>query len=113
MLFQAQLYYKILRVVERLNMVKGANFLINLNVQSSFLNIGHSVEEELFGFKEEQMPTYHHDLLTINNFFDTSFLRMPGNNEAYLVISANLTPSYRKTIAEEMLRIMDEELAYE
>lgn len=112
LIFQTQLYYKTLRVIERLNSMKGTNFLININVQRNFLASSQKESEEsLFGFEEQEIPTYQYDLLKINNLFDVNFLRVPDSKNPFLVISANLKPSYREAIGHEMIRIMNDELA--
>ncbi|WP_298627740.1 non-ribosomal peptide synthetase [uncultured Legionella sp.] len=109
LIFQAQSYYKTFRVLERLSASKGDNFLININVQSSFL-APPPKEESLFGFIEQKVPPYQYDLLEINNLFDVSFLRMPDSNNPFIVISANLEPNYREAVGHEMIRILNDEL---
>jgi amino acid adenylation domain-containing protein len=114
LIFRTRLYYKVLRMIGRLNSIKGTNFLININVQSNFLlNVQKENDEPIFGFKEEKIPNYHYDLLTIDNLFDASFLRMPDSKNPFLVISANLDPRYREKVAKEMMRIMADEIPCE
>ena len=80
-------------------------FLINMNIQNNFLSTGKQDKSELFGFEVKKSPLYHSDLLNINHVFDVCFQRDADNNP-YLVISANLDPTYRLTIANEFSRII-------
>lgn len=111
MIFQMQFYYETLKVLSRLTALKETQFLININVQNRFLNpFLKENEAHSFGFKEERIPTYHYDLLQINNVFDVNFMRDFDSKNLHLVISANLAPSYRQRVGDEMIRIMGEEL---
>ncbi|WED41801.1 non-ribosomal peptide synthetase [Legionella cardiaca] len=97
---------QILNLCGRLNASKGNNFLINVNVQSSFLdNFNQGNEAEFFGFKVKNIKNYQYDLLKINNLFDACFLNLEQNTPA-LVISANLKPAFRELIANEVIRII-------
>lgn len=102
---------KTLNLCGRLSSAKGNNFLININVQNSFLaNLKKSNNSTVLGFKTKNIRDYHHDLLTINNLLDIFFLRMAGSNAPFLIISANLDPIFRKRIATEMIKIIDDEI---
>ncbi len=109
LIFQAQSYYKTFSVLDRLNSIKGNNFLININVQNNFFT--HPKEEQIFGFKEQKIPTYKYDLLEINNLFDVCFTRISDEDNPYIVISANLEPDYRKMVGNEIIRILENELS--
>jgi amino acid adenylation domain-containing protein len=111
LIFQTQIYYKTLSLIERLKSLKENSFLININMQTNFLISPQKENERLFGFKEQKIPTHQYDLLKINNVFDVSFLRMSDSKKLFLIISANLKPDYREAIGNEMIRIMNDELS--
>lgn len=111
LLIQKPMYYETLKVLSRLNSIRDSDFLININVQSNFLTHSQSEPKNcFFGFQEQKIPSYHYDLLNINNLFDVNFLCMPDSKNRFLVLSANLTPVYREAIGKEMIRIMKEEI---
>lgn len=101
---------KVLSLCGRLSSDKKNNFLINLNVQSSFLKgIKEATQSDFFGFKSKKIKNYQYDLLNIDNVFDVCFLRMVDSNAPYLIISANIKPTFRESIANELIKIIGSE----
>lgn len=95
----------ILNMTGRLNSAKGRDFLININVQNNFITSPNKQESEaMFGLKLTPIQDKPSDLLQIDNLLDVCFLRM--DKTAFLVLSANLTPEFKKQIAEEMVNII-------
>lgn len=89
-------------------------FVININVQSAFVKERKEKNSSNWcGFKEEDIDPEQIDLLNIEQFFDAAFLRDSGTGQAFLVISANLRPEFRKHIAAEMIRIIKSEITSE
>ncbi|CEK10336.1 amino acid adenylation domain-containing protein [Legionella hackeliae] len=100
---------RILNLCGRLGADKKNNFLVNMNVQHSFLGNSHKRNNSnIFGFETRKIRDYHYDLLKINNLLDVCFLRMVGSNAPHLIISANLQPAFRALIANEVIRVMRE-----
>ncbi|KTD23817.1 non-ribosomal peptide synthetase [Legionella lansingensis] len=105
--FRLKLSPKVLSLSGRLNSNKGNNFLININVQNSLLrNTKCRDKSTLFGFETENTRHDEYDLLQIDHLFDVCFLRMPDSDSPFLILSANLEPTFRERIAKEMLCIM-------
>ncbi|WP_065235440.1 amino acid adenylation domain-containing protein [Legionella brunensis] len=116
--FFVWLYTKIFRSVKlncrvfslggRLSSAKGNNFLINLNVQNSFLaNFKKREKAGFFGLKTQDIRSSHDDLLKIDNLFDACFFRMIDSDAPFLVISANLQPAFRELIAKEVIKLIN------
>ena len=83
------------------------DYFTHLNVNHHFIKSNHQDNiMELLGFKTKPTPIEHTDLLSIESIFEVFFMRNDDNNSPYLVISANLTPEFRKQIANEIIRIM-------
>ena len=110
LLSQVKLYSETLKFIDRLNSIRGNNFLININVQGNFVKDLNKEPVELFGFKIRTHPEYQYDLLNINNVFDVNFLHTTHSKNSFIVISANLEPTFRKKVGEEMIRIIEEDL---
>ncbi|KTD16088.1 non-ribosomal peptide synthetase [Legionella jordanis] len=100
-----KLHRQIIKCCSRLNNVRNNEFLINVNVHSSFWTQD-SAEKYWFGFKAKQPRLYQFDLLNIDNVFDVCFLKST-ENKPYIAISANLTSDFRESIIKEMIRIMN------
>ncbi len=102
---------KTLNLCERLVAFKRTNqFVVNINVHKSFIpGVKLQNTTELFGLKTKKNQSHQHDLLEIDQFLDVCFLRDDDKDTPFIVISANLTPSYREQIAREMIRIINSE----
>ncbi len=104
-------YHKILQhSIARLMFFKrNTHFIMNVNVRNDFIaNIDHLDEKpELFGLKTHPIKNYQEDLLVIDYVFEACFFYDPEQYLHYLVVSANLTPEYRKQITKEVVKIMD------
>lgn len=98
---------QILNLCLRLHGDKKNNFLVNINVQHSFLmSPENNREPNMFGFKLNDIRDHRYDLLKINNLFDVCLMRKGQLAKPYLIISANLQPTLRETIANEFIRLM-------
>ncbi|NNM59116.1 MAG: amino acid adenylation domain-containing protein [Legionellales bacterium] len=99
---------KIFHLCERLSSFKQANnFLININVSSYFLEKKKEENDDtLFGLKTESIKLVQNDLLSIESVLEVSFIRSERQNTPYIVISANLTPTFRKQLAEQIIQTM-------
>lgn len=85
-------------------------FIINFNMQRNFILDGnHTKKNGLFGLKMKETKVFQYDLLTIDNVFDICFFRDTNTNVPYVVISANLKPSFREDIAKEMISVIGAE----
>ncbi len=86
------------------------HFMIYLNIWNNFVH-SDADEKELFGLKPKPMKMYQYDLLAMDYIVEVCFLRDTDSNQAYVVISTNLDPDFRKRIAHEIIRMMDEDMA--
>lgn len=85
------------------------NFIINLNVLSSFITETSSPKDNrLFGLPQQQTPMHPYDLLKINTVLEVCFLRDDLTAKPYLVLSGNLDPKFREQLAQHMLRLMQQ-----
>ena len=102
---------KILNLCGRLSTFERTNnFLININVESTFVNGDlNEFQPPLFGLRSKYIQFYEYDLLKIDNFLDVCFFYDDSQDNYYAVISANLKPTFRKQIAEELVQIMNNE----
>ncbi|KTD55584.1 non-ribosomal peptide synthetase [Legionella santicrucis] len=103
------IYRKILqRCISRLMLFKRNHyFVINLNVRNNFLAHDEN-QTQLFGFKNQGANLQQRDLLAIDYIFEACFLYDEDQKTYYLVISANLTPEFKKKIAQEFVQVMGE-----
>lgn len=85
---------------------KKNNFIINLNIQADFVEMRSKNKSSLFGLKTKKIKYHPEDLLKIDNFFDVCFQYSDQRNAHYLAISANLLPTFRESIAKEVLKIL-------
>lgn len=104
-------YHKILQhSIARLMFFKrNTHFIMNVNVRNDFIaNIDHLDEKsELFGLKAHPIKNYQEDLLVIDYVFEACFFYDHEQYIHYLVVSANLTPEFRKQVTKEVVKIMD------
>lgn len=103
-----KLNQKILNFCSQLSSFERNNqFLININVRNDFIMETRS-EETIFGLPTLAPKFYRHDLLAIDNFLDVCFLRS-NKSIPFIVISANLKPSFRERIAKTVCSIIESE----
>lgn len=106
LIMRPKLNQTILHLLSRLNVDKGPQFLVNINVQNSFISSSScESNDRIFGFKVQPLQEKPSDILAIDNVLDVCFMRM-DNNKPYLVLSANLTPEFRKQIGQIMVQHM-------
>jgi hypothetical protein len=79
-------------------------FLVNINILNHF--VSPTYDKTLFGLKLNKTKTCRYDLSNIDNVLDICLLRNNSQNKAYLVISGNLKPSFRKKIGNEIIKIL-------
>lgn len=85
---------------------KSKDFFINLNLNNYFLESKkESYDATMFGLKTDSITYSKNDLLSIESVLDVSFIRNE-RDVPYVVISANLTPIFRKQLAEKIIQIM-------
>lgn len=80
-------------------------FLININLLNSFVTSDQN--QSLFGFNLLKTETHPCDLLRIPNVLDISFLKNSTTNKMHLVITGNLTPSFRMGIGRKIINIIN------
>lgn len=85
---------------------RNTKFLVNLNIRGNFVETSDR-NLELFGLNTKQIKNNNDDLLAINYIFEASFIRDDNQNLHYLVISANLNPTFREKIVQEVIQIME------
>lgn len=104
-------YHKILQhsIAQLIFFKRNTHFIMNVNVRNDFIaNIEHLDEKpELFGLKTHPVKNHQEDLLVIDYVFEACFFYDPEQYIHYLVVSANLTPEFRKQITVEVVKIMD------
>jgi hypothetical protein len=79
-------------------------FLINVNILNNF--ISPSEKQELFGMKVLQSPVHQNDLYNVNNVLNICLLKNESTYQFYLVISGNLTESFRKKLGSDIAQHM-------
>ncbi len=103
-------YHKILQhSIARLMFFKrNTHFIMNVNVRNDFISNIDQLDEkpELFGLKTQPIKNYQEDLLVIDYVFEACFFYDHEQYLHYLVVSANLTPEFRKKITQEAVKIM-------
>lgn len=82
-------------------------FMVYLNIWNNFANP--DAQSHLFGLPSRRIKMHQHDLLTVDYLFEVCFLR-DENHKPYVVISSNLTQSFKELIGNEIIRIMNEEM---
>ncbi|MBA2652962.1 MAG: amino acid adenylation domain-containing protein, partial [Tatlockia sp.] len=96
---------KIINSSVRLNTKKANEFIININMQNSFLKT--EIENSpLFGLTPELTPNSQSDILAIDNVLDVCFLRL-DDQKSYMAVSANLTPEFQNRLSKEMLNLCE------
>lgn len=101
--------YKMFELCWRLASFKRKNlFLINLNLWNNFVNESH--EPILFGMPVIPCPMSQYELLTIDFIIDVCFMRDDASKKPYLVISCNLTPEFKTSIAKRTIELMIKEM---
>ena len=85
------------------------HFNIYLNIWNNFVDSSQH-KLNLFGLKSVRVGMNQHDLLTVDYVFEVCFMRDENNNKAYVVISSNIESALRERIANEIVRIMTDEL---
>ncbi|MDF1756860.1 MAG: non-ribosomal peptide synthetase [Legionellaceae bacterium] len=94
----------IIRACKRLAAIdKEHGYLININIWDNFFL---QKTKNLFGAKCKPTPIQEKDILAINGVLDVCLFRDSTNNQAFLVISANLKPEFRENLGKEMLRVL-------
>ncbi len=88
---------------------KNDDFYIYVNLLTSFLPSEFKNETSMFGLEARQIKLHKYDLSRIDHVLEICFLRDESNNKPYLVVSANVKPAVRELIAEEMVRILQQE----
>ncbi len=92
---------KILAMCGRINFLRTKqNFLIDVNLLENF--IFPETDKNLFGYKIVESKTHHYDLSNIDNILDICLFRNESIDQAYLVISGNLTASFRQQLGNEI-----------
>lgn len=94
-----------LKSTSRMHALTGEEFLINVNVQSSFIQSVAEKKTHYFGMEVQARVEQPMDLLTINNLLDVCFLRQEDQLPV-LVLSANLNPAFRERIAHHFLEVL-------
>lgn len=96
---------KIIDLTSRLNTLKGNDYLININVQNSLIS-KFKKQDQLFDLPAAKFINPPHDLLSIDNVLDISFVRRGHSNKPCLVLSANLSIKLREQMGKEIIKIM-------
>lgn len=97
---------KLLNLYGNLSALEKHKFSININVQNSFITANKAKEQVLFGAEIKDVELVAYDLVKINSVFDVCFIRSDSQNIPYIVISSNLKPRFRESIAQEMIQIL-------
>lgn len=98
-----QLNSTVLKMYTELTHVRSKHqFVVNINLFNNVLKP--AIEKTFFGLDLVNVINPQYDLSKINNVLDISLLR--NDNHLDLVVSANLTESYRKQIGEEIIHIL-------
>ncbi len=79
-------------------------FIVNINLFNNFFSA--NSEDTLFGEKIVKTKIHEYDFSSIDNVIDVSLFKDLGLNKAYLVISGNLSESYRQQIGNEIVNLI-------
>jgi amino acid adenylation domain-containing protein len=103
-----KLEHRALKFLSYLTRLKRENqFMININIWSSFLQSEEN-PPSLFDLALKKISNIQYELLNINNLLEVCFLREPNDLSPWLVISANLQPSFRESIAKALIEVISE-----
>jgi amino acid adenylation domain-containing protein len=83
------------------------NFLINVNIFNNFFS-DISKQQTLFGLSNQTIPLHPYAVNLVNNVFDVCFLR--DQDRPFVVISSNLTSTFREYFGKTFLEIIQQEL---
>lgn len=83
-------------------------FIINVNIGTGFIS-DKKLSNSFLGLEQEIGTIEKNDMLNINNVLDFVCIRKE-DGKAYIVISANLEPEYRKKIAMNLINNMQVKL---
>jgi len=84
---------------------KNNNFIVNVNVHHHFIKtLSKQHHQPILGLITKKIKQEPYDLLNVNYLLEASFLR--EDDAAYLAISANLTPNFRRRLARDVIDYM-------
>lgn len=83
-------------------------FLVNLNLWNNFITDPNKKSESLFGMQPVDFPMPRYELSTLDYILDVCFLRDDARKTPYMVISTNLTPEFRTSIARRTIELFSE-----
>jgi fructose-1-phosphate kinase PfkB-like protein len=80
-------------------------FLINLNIWNNFAYQDTDFNQASFGLKPLQFDMIPFDLTLIDDLLDVCFMRDHSNHKAYLVLSGNLTPDFKRHLFNQITQV--------
>ncbi len=84
-------------------------FLVNLNLWNNFVN--ESADSILFGMPTIPCAMPQYELLDMDFILDVCFIRENASKKPYMVISCNLTPEFKASLAKRTIELMMTEMA--
>jgi amino acid adenylation domain-containing protein len=85
------------------------NFLININILSNFFSdIAKQRKQTLFGVPTQTIPLHPYAIKLVKNVFDVCFLRESNQNIPLVVITSNLTSTFRERFGKILLDILQQ-----
>lgn len=92
------------------SMQRDNDLLVNVNIGSDFLTDAlKNPNECLLGKPVLDVPLYQYDLSNIENVFNVFFIRDSSQRKSFLVISADIMPSFRERFARTILEIIQQQ----
>jgi hypothetical protein len=82
-------------------------FLVNLNLWNNFIIDPKKQKKSLFNMSAVDFPMPRYELSTLDYILDVCFLRDEAKNTPYMVISTNLTPEFRESIANRTIKLLE------
>lgn len=83
------------------------HFIINVNILNSF--VSDISNQKLFNRPCQKIPIHYYNVLAVKDVFDVNFFRYGVFNTPFMVISANLTPTFRQHFGETLLDVLRNE----
>lgn len=104
-----QLNPKILQLYAKLSSLRTAQqFIIDINLLTNF--VAPQGKDCLFGGKTLPTRLYPYDVSRIDNVLDISFMKDEVSRKSFLIISGNLTQSFREALGDEMIKVLQESI---
>ena len=103
-----QLDYKVLQLGAHLSSFNRENcFIVYVNIWNNLIQSRIKSSNTCLGLTELNTPMFYTDLSSFDNLCDITFLRDENTQQPYIVISSNLSLTFRKNIANTIENMIE------